>query len=52
MFTLKKVILSASLALTVSSVAFAQAPQTQIQKESYSMGATPVSYTHLRAHET
>lgn len=40
MFTLKKVILSASLALTVSSVAFAQAPQTQIQKESYSMGAT------------
>jgi len=40
MVTLKKVILSASLALTVSSVAFAQAPQTQIQKESYSMGAT------------
>ncbi len=40
MFTLKKVILSASIALSMSTVAFAQAPQTQLQKESYSMGAT------------
>ena len=40
MFTLKKVVLSASIALSMSTVAFAQAPQTQLQKESYSMGAT------------
>lgn len=44
MFTLKKVALSASLALCLSTVAVAQPPQTQLEKESYSMGASLGNY--------
>ena len=45
MFTLKKVVLSASLALCMSTVAMAAQPQqTQLEKESYSMGASVGNY--------
>lgn len=44
MFTLKKIALSATLAMTLATVAHAQAPQTQLEKESYSMGASVGNY--------
>lgn len=44
MFTLKQVVLSAAAALCMSTVALAQPLQTQVEKESYSMGATVGNY--------
>ena len=44
MFALKKVVLSASLALCLSTVATAQPLQTELQKESYAVGASVGNY--------
>lgn len=44
MFALKKIALSATLAIGFAAAAHAAAPTTQLEKESYSMGATVGNY--------